>query len=64
MGSPAGTLRSKSRIRRLLVPAFLAAATVLFGYAPVVGRQKEFNSPDGKLVAVVAPAGKEKGFEP
>lgn len=63
MRLPAGTLRSKSRIRRLLVPAVLAAATVLPGYVPAERIQKELKSPDGKFVAVVAPAGKKKGFE-
>ena len=63
MGSLAGTLRSSLRIRRLLVPAVLAAATVLPGYAVAKGRQKEFKSPDGKFVAVVAPADKKRSFE-
>lgn len=63
MGSPPGILRSKLQIRRLLVSAIFAAATILPGYAVAKGKQKEFKSPDGKLVAVVAPAGKKKGFE-
>ncbi|TAM81947.1 MAG: hypothetical protein EPN47_11130 [Acidobacteria bacterium] len=47
----------------MLLPAVLAAATVLFGYAPAVGRQKAFRSPDGKLTAIAVPADKKKGFE-
>ena len=63
MGSPPGILRSKLQIRRLLVSAIFAAATILPGYAVAKGRQKELKSPDGKLVAIVVPADKEKGFE-
>ncbi len=63
MGSPAGILKSKLQIRRFLAPAVLAAAMVLPGYAPAERIQKEFRSPDGKFVAVVAPADKKRGFE-
>ena len=36
---------------------------VLPGYAPAERIQKEFKSPDGKFVAVVAPADEKRGFE-
>ena len=46
-----------------MAPAVLAAAMVLPGYVPAERIQKEFKSPDGKFVAVVAPADKKRGFE-
>ena len=63
MRSRAGPLRSSLRIRRLLAPAVLAVATILFYCAPAEGIQREFKSSDGKFVAIVAPANKKRGFE-
>jgi hypothetical protein len=45
------------------LPVVLATATALFGYAHSKVRQKEFKSPDSKLMAIVVPADKKKGFE-
>jgi len=61
--SRCGKLRRASWIRKSFGVLFLVAATLLVGYAGSGKALENFKSPDGRLMAVVTPADKKRGFE-
>jgi hypothetical protein len=56
-------LRPASWIRKSLRLSLLVGATLLVVYAGSGKRLDKFQSPDGRLTAVVTPADKKRGFE-